>query len=544
MANSNIQSNQTKQELTLALTAAGMGSWKWYPATDTSYHDAGLSRIFGLGPVARELASEQLLEYLHPDDRQTAEEFVESVLRDKKPFNNEFRIIRPDGQVRWIAEQGMPVFDEKGNVEYVTGIVADITDIKNARQQLEQEKLELSKKTEELEAELSKRSELAEKRATQLQALVTQLTTAEERERRRLAQVLHDQLQQLIVGAKYKIQSLKPKLTTRSKVEEINSIIAFLDESIQVSRNLTSELSPSILYEAGLGPAVEWLGDRFEEKYNLKIAVKSDPDFKVKTDELKVLLFSIIKELLFNVVKHSDSKEAFAELTVVDGGDITIKIADTGTGFDYEKYKARKNHAGFGLFSIEERLKAVGGNFSVATAPGDGTNIYITVPADAMKNDVSKLRISKMAVSVNEQANSKKEPSEDNCEQGRITVLLADDHKIMREGLRNILEEHGQIYVVEEAKDGLEAVNLTERLRPDIVILDVSMPRMNGIEAAGKIREKYPRIGIIGLSMHDDLVMASSMIQAGADDYLTKGGPSEKLIDTIFKLKQQYRDDE
>lgn len=114
-----------------------------------------------------------------------------------------------------------------------------------------------------------------------------------------------------------------------------------------------------------------------------------------------------------------------------------------------------------------------------------------------------------------------------------IKVLLADDHKIVREGLRSLLEEESDLQVVGEASDGREAVQLAGESGPDVVVMDVGMPHLNGIEATRQIlrRPDHPRV--IALSMHSDRRFMTEMLRAGASGYLLKDAASEELIGAI-----------
>lgn len=525
---------QSKEKIKLALEAAGIGTWQWDPRTKISFHDEGINAILGLGHIRREVHEKEIYSFIHPEDQQAHREFVSSVFSQKKPFKSEFRIIRPDGAIRWVVDQGRPILTKNGDIEMITGVLTDITELKEAQIELEQKKESLAAKAGELEKQLQERTELAEKRAGQLQALVSQLATVEDRERRRLARVLHDELQQLIVGAKYKIQLLQMKSSAQVDRNEINDIINLLDESVSVSRSLTSDLSPPILYDAGLVSALEWLGDRFNEKYGLRLKINRKEELDIPSDDLQIVLFGFVKELLFNIVKHASTKQALIEMEM-DKDDIVLKVIDRGDGFDYTQFHRSTRDSNFGLFGIEERLKAIGGSFDIQSSKEQGTIATIRVSKNALPQTGISIGVSgiqKQKIKIVKQVVHDLKIKTN----GNIRVLLADDHEMVREGLRNILDEEQELIVVAEAEDGIEAVELAQSTKPDIVILDVSMPRMNGIEAASKIREILPNAGIIGLSMHDDMTMASAMLSAGADDYHTKGGASEDLIDTIFRL--------
>lgn len=116
---------------------------------------------------------------------------------------------------------------------------------------------------------------------------------------------------------------------------------------------------------------------------------------------------------------------------------------------------------------------------------------------------------------------------------GRVRVLLADDHRVVRSGLRAMLEREADLEVVAEADDGLEAVDLALAHRPEVVVMDVSMPRLGGIEAARRIREALPAVKIIGLSMHCEASTEEAMHEAGVIAYLPKCGPTSSLVSAI-----------
>lgn len=114
-----------------------------------------------------------------------------------------------------------------------------------------------------------------------------------------------------------------------------------------------------------------------------------------------------------------------------------------------------------------------------------------------------------------------------------IKVLLADDHKIVRDGLRTLLEKHVDIAVLGEAEDGREALQLARKLSPDVIVMDIAMPELNGIEATRQILSEYPGVKIVALSMHSDKRFVSEMLKAGASAYLLKDCAFEELITAI-----------
>lgn len=118
-----------------------------------------------------------------------------------------------------------------------------------------------------------------------------------------------------------------------------------------------------------------------------------------------------------------------------------------------------------------------------------------------------------------------------------MQILVVDDHALMREGLSNLLHGKEGLEVCAEAKNGLEAIRLADQIRPDIILMDVSMPELDGIEATTLIKKSHPEISVIALSMHDSEAMKQKMLAAGASAYINKEAPSSELMLAIRKAK-------
>ncbi len=114
-----------------------------------------------------------------------------------------------------------------------------------------------------------------------------------------------------------------------------------------------------------------------------------------------------------------------------------------------------------------------------------------------------------------------------------IRVVLADDHAVVRKGIREFLEEEGDIQVVAEAATGVEAVALTQQHQPDVAVLDIQMPEMTGIEATRQIKAQMPAVRILVLTAYDDDPYIFAMLQAGASGYILKNAPSEELVRAV-----------
>ncbi|MGH7200320.1 MAG: response regulator [Planctomycetaceae bacterium] len=384
-----------------------------------------------------------------------------------------------------------------------------------------------------LEQRVAERTAEAERRAEQLRALAAELTRAEERERRRLAQTLHDHLQQLIVAAKLHLQSAGPELKNGRTREAIRRAQDMLDESIRASRSLTIALSPPVLYDAGLTAALEWLARRGQDDHGLEVRLELDSDAEPDSEEMRVFLFQAVRELLLNVATHAGVSEARLSLSAVEDWAACIVVEDDGHGFDSRAVLANAAaHDRFGLFSIGERLRWLGGRLDVETAPGRGTRVTLTAPRRPEQPSAPAAQTE--AATANAAASPTRSARETPTVDGhKIRIVLADDHRIMRESLAGLLRMQSDMEVVGKAANGREAVELARDRRPDVVILDVTMPEMDGIEAARLIAGERPGTRIIGLSMHEKADMNAAMRDAGAAEYLTKDGPPELLLAAI-----------
>lgn len=234
--------------------------------------------------------------------------------------------------------------------------------------------------TEELETRVRLRTTELRTRVEQLARMASELTMTEQRERKRMAHVLHDQLQQILVAAKMRIESLESAGLEHRK-SETQQVIVLLDEALANSRSLAVELSPPILAE-GLGRALEWLcGIWIREKYNLQVKMALDQAIDTRQEDMRNLVFLTVKELLFNVVKHASVKEASVELVVHDPGTLRVTVRDRGLGFDVARLGGNvRSGSGFGLTSLHERLEILGGSLEIHSGSNRGVEAIILAP--------------------------------------------------------------------------------------------------------------------------------------------------------------------
>ena len=270
---------------------------------------------------------------------------------------------------------------------------------------------------------------------------------------------------------------------------------------------------------------------KIEEDHGLQVKVVTEPSAEPESEQVRTLLFECARELLANVVKHAQTKEASLTLTMSREGLLNLVVADRGKGFDSFELNADRRESGtsFSLFRIRERLSFIGGLLNIRSAIGEGARMEISIPVGVPSRSAP-------ATSKPESAISTDLPLLPTALDRPARVLVADDHKLFREGIIHLLRQEPDLAVIGEAADGQEAVEFTRTLRPDILILDVSMPKLSGVHVAAQISRELPHTRIIGLSMHEDDHMAKAMRAAGAAAYLTKGGSSETLLDVVRSL--------
>jgi signal transduction histidine kinase len=187
---------------------------------------------------------------------------------------------------------------------------------------------------------------------------------------------------------KMKLEELRESNTSNELNIVIDEIRTLLEETVQDTRSLTFELSPPVLYELGFESAVEWLIEQFQEQYKILIDLINDSQFKPLVDDIRILLFKAVRELLINIVKHAKARNTKVFLKK-EGDNIRIEVEDDGVGFDTSGFRSKVSKTGgFGLFNVRERLEYLGGHLEVESKPGHGTRITLIAPLKSEKETV------------------------------------------------------------------------------------------------------------------------------------------------------------
>jgi len=336
------------------------------------------TEIYG---VARDellsVPSGTLFPHSRPTGKSAQELYDEMVAASRAgiPQVYEWHGSKPDG-TKVVTEISMTTF-VVGGTYYEQAISRDITQ----RKQMEEALVELNAT---LEARVQLRTEQLEKtnaqllqRTGELRAMAAQLILAEHEERKRISRFLHDNQQQLLVAAKFRAEMLLSDSYDSNINSAARNLVGILEQAVDISRSLTMELAPPVLYGSGLVEAVRWLARWMEENHHLKVAVIGTLPLSLLPTDLSMLVFQAVRELLLNVVKHSGLKQCSVTLSMAEQ-QLLVLVADEGVGFDVDA--ALESPRSLGLFGIQERLGLLGGRLTIISVPGKGTASTLSVP--------------------------------------------------------------------------------------------------------------------------------------------------------------------
>lgn len=226
--------------------------------------------------------------------------------------------------------------------------------------------------------------ELVEHRQ-QLRSLAVQLVSAEARERRRLAQQLHDRIGQYLATIKIKLGIVGGLIAGGEAAGILADIRQLVSQTIDDTRTLIFHISPPLLYEFGLPAALEWLAEQSLRQHDLVVTYSGPETCQEMCDDVRAVLFQATGELLANVARHAGTRSARIFLAI-DDREARIRVEDDGVGFDVDQARRQMMANGsFGLFSIAERLQPLGGRLHVDSRPGAGTRITLSVPAETFR---------------------------------------------------------------------------------------------------------------------------------------------------------------
>jgi PAS domain S-box-containing protein len=431
-------------------------------------------------------------------------EFLKTLIMGAKlaSTRGEIRLMRRNGKPRTIRLTLSP--NRELGLEAICAVATELTEIVDANEAL--------RVTE-----------------TSLRQLSARLLQLQDEERRRIARDLHDVTGQKIAVLSMSLDRLA-RLTEQRKpeaketIKESRDIVSQIGEEI---RTLSYILHPPLLDECGLASAVHWYAEGFQKRSAIKLEVEVDADLPRLPSDAETTLFRVVQESLTNVHRYSGSPAAKIRI-FKESSEVRLEIIDYGHGIKSGTARAKLDGQaplGVGIPGMRERLHQLGGDLNVDFGT-TGTRVVATLPIKkSVEGDVGGAE--------NETSLSLTIRSAD---EARRRILIADDHELMRRGLRGLLESHDEWAVCGEAVEGSEAVRKSTELKPDLVIMDVNLPGLSGIEAAQQIRIEREAAKILFFTVHDSDEIIREIIEVGALGYVAKSRASQDLIEAVRRV--------
>lgn len=302
-----------------------------------------------------ELIGSSFLSLIPESDRETVMANISALTVESPTQSHEHPVIGPDGKICWQRWTNRVLFDTQGKAVAYQSIGEDITEQREAEKRIKEHE-------------------------SQLKSLASELSLAEERERRRIAAGIHDDIAQKLAMAKFELQSLQASITNTDVSGSLKRQCQLMDQVVADARSLTFELSNPVLYQVGLEAAVEsYLAERIQGQFGIKCKFKSEGPQSSLEEDVRVVLFQAVRELLANVVKHANASTVEVYISNTKD-DLRIVVQDDGVGFDPTEIGPHPSgRGGFGLFNIRERLEYLGGNVKIESRRKNGARITMTV---------------------------------------------------------------------------------------------------------------------------------------------------------------------
>ncbi|NOZ06984.1 MAG: response regulator [Chloroflexi bacterium] len=356
--------------------------------------------------------------------------------------------------------------------------------------------------------------ERANARLTDLSA---QVIAAQEEERKRVARELHDQTTQALTALLIRLRlagRIRDQETLEQELTELRDLTA---NTLEEVHQLALGLRPTDLDDLGLVAALERQVTECQNRFPLQFHFQATGFHHRLLPPVELALYRVVQEALTNAVRHAKAQHVQVSLERQPQM-VIASVCDDGQGFDVNAVREMPGE-GFGLLGMEERVNLLSGVLQVQSAPGQGTTVTARVPLDEEEMEHRGLPQTT--------ANS------DLSRHGKIHVLLADDHPVLRFGLVALLNAEPDLVVVGEAENGQQAVSLAKELHPHVVVMDISMPGMNGLEATWQIKSLGLGCRVLILTVHAYQRYLFRVLEAGGSGYLLKNVADAELVKAI-----------
>ena len=383
--------------------------------------------------------------------------------------------------------------------------------------------------------ELMEASEALRSNEESLRQLSARLLQLQDEERRRIARDLHD-----TTGQKLAIQSIllaRLEKTAKGLDDESRKLLAecktLTGQLVDEVRTVSYLLHPPLLDELGLASAVEWYAEGFARRTGIATDVKISQKFMRLPPDIEVTFFRIVQESLTNVHRYSGSSKAYVRLKATED-EITVEVGDYGKGIAPDKLNAKNGTVaplGVGIQGMMERMRQLSGKLEIQSKPASGTLVIATLP-------MTRVHASKESAADHDDLapDDDTQTSDSQVSLVRKRILVADDHEMLRRGVCTALQKQSAWEICAEAVNGREAVERATRLQPDLVIMDVEMPVLNGLAAAREILRNCPQTKILVFTVHESDQMVKDIYAAGVHACLSKDKGGRDLLRVVKEL--------
>ena len=384
--------------------------------------------------------------------------------------------------------------------------------------------------------ELVEANEALKSNEESLRQLSARLLQLQDEERRRIARDLHD-----VTGQKLAVLSMalsgvlnRPNGSLDADSQRaLTESLAWSKEVAAEIRTLSYLLHPPLLDELGLSSAVKWYLAGFTSRTGILMETEIPSEIQRLSPDAEVAIFRVLQESLTNVHRYAESTNAVVRMDVT-GDEIKLEIQDFGKGVQSSRTSSPNGSVarlGVGIQGMTERMRQLGGKLEITSSPNKGTLVTATIPLSssaAIPAQSSTVLVSPL--------NSTSDLAGPVANTLRKRILIADDHEMLRRGVRNTLQTELDLEICGEAVDGQDVVEKVKTLRPDLVILDINMPALNGLVALRQILRLRPQTKVLVFSVHDSDQTVKEVHAAGAHGFISKGKDSQDLLRVVREI--------
>jgi two-component system, NarL family, sensor histidine kinase UhpB len=380
-----VGAERVSERLTLALGAADLGVWDLDVPSQSVVWDANNERIFGLGAGSFDGRYETFERLIHPDDLASVRTAIGAAL-EGAPFAHSFRIVRPDGGIRWLSARGHFQRTPEGKPLRLLGVTSDVTEEK---QRAEERELLLARERQARE-EAERADERLRSTNEQLRALSARIQTVREEEAVRIAREIHDELGQLLTALRMDVSWIRSRVARIDSNETVpllaraDDMAELTERTIRTVQRISEELRPSALDELGLEAAIEALLTGLAERSSIATSLVGTLGDRRLDSSIETGVFRIVQELLTNVARHSEASAVRVELRLegTEGELLGVHVSDDGRGIRPAELADPRS---LGLAGIRERALLLGGMADFRGEPGGGTEARVIVPCAGVR---------------------------------------------------------------------------------------------------------------------------------------------------------------